>query len=72
MQIDCDSCPVRERHCAECMVTALLQLAPLDLRLDDDERAVVETLAGLGMVSATEAHRATARIEPWNPLRSTG
>ncbi|WP_170226299.1 hypothetical protein [Rudaeicoccus suwonensis] len=54
------------------MVTALLQLAPLELRLDDDERAAVDALAALGMVSAGEAARATARIEPWRPLRSTG
>ncbi len=33
MHIDCDSCPVRERHCADCMVTVLLEMpAPADLR----------------------------------------
>lgn len=72
MLIDCDNCPVRDRRCAECMVTALLQLAPLEQRLDADERRAVDTLAVAGLISAKEALAATARIEPWQPLRSTG
>lgn len=72
MRIDCETCPVRERHCAECMVTALLQLAPLEQRLDTDERRAVDTLASAGLITAHEAVTATARIEPWRPLRSTG
>ncbi|NNG39830.1 hypothetical protein HJ588_11160 [Flexivirga sp. ID2601S] len=72
MQIDCETCPVRERQCAECMVTALLELAPLEQRLDDDERHAVDTLAAAGLITAQEATSATARIEPWDPLRSTG
>jgi len=72
MRIDCDTCPVRDRQCAECMVTALLQLAPLEQRLDSDERRAVDTLASAGLISAHEAVAATARIEPWKPLRSTG
>lgn len=27
MLIECETCPVAERHCGECMVTAMLQLA---------------------------------------------
>ena len=72
MRIDCEACPVRDRHCAECMVTALLQLAPLEQRLDDDERRAVDGLASVGLITAEEATSATARIEPWKPLRSTG
>lgn len=72
LQIDCNSCPVRDRRCAECMVTALLQLAPLEQRLDEDERQVVDTFATLGLITAQEAAGAIARIEPWQPLRSTG
>ncbi|HWC20732.1 MAG TPA: hypothetical protein VG502_00405 [Flexivirga sp.] len=72
MRIDCDTCPVRDRQCAECMVTALLQLAPLEQRLDSDERRAVDTLASAGLISAQEAVSATARLEPWKPLRSTG
>ncbi len=30
MVIDCQSCPVREIHCADCMVTALGRVHPLD------------------------------------------
>lgn len=72
MRIDCETCPARDRHCAECMVTALLQLAPLEQRLDDDERRAVDVLASAGLITAQEAVSATARIEPWDPLRSTG
>lgn len=72
MRIDCETCPVRDRHCAECMVTALLELAPLEQRLDSDERHVVDGLASAGLITAQEAESATARIEPWKPLRSTG
>lgn len=72
MRIDCDSCPARERRCAECMVTALLQLAPLEQRLDADERRAVDALATAGLITTQEAVSATARIEPWDPLRSTG
>jgi hypothetical protein len=72
MRIDCDTCPVQGRQCAECMVTALLQLAPLEQRLDNDERHAVDVLATAGLITAAEAVSATARIEPWRPLRSTG
>ncbi|WP_446663962.1 hypothetical protein [Flexivirga sp. B27] len=72
MRIDCETCPVRDRHCAECMVTALLQLAPLEQRLDADERRAVDGLASVGLITAQEAASASARIEPWKPLRSTG
>ena len=72
MRIDCEACPARDRRCAECMVTALLQLAPLEQRLDDNERHAVDNLASAGLISAREAVSATARIEPWDPLRSTG
>jgi len=54
------------------MVTALLQLAPLEQRLDDDERRAVDVLASAGLITAQEAVSATARSEPWDPLRSTG
>lgn len=72
MRIDCDTCPVRDRKCAECMVTALLELAPLEQRLDNEERYAVDALASAGLITAAEAVSATARIEPWRPLRSTG
>ncbi|RNI24408.1 hypothetical protein [Flexivirga caeni] len=72
MRIDCETCPVRDRQCAECMVTALLQLAPLEQRLDEEERRAVDVLASVGLITAHEAVSATARIEPWDPLRSTG
>lgn len=72
MQIDCETCPVRRRRCDDCMVTALLQLAPLEQRLDDEERRAIDAFAGVGLIGATEAASAVARIEPWDPLRSTG
>lgn len=65
MIIDCQSCPVRELHCDDCMVTALLAPQASMLPLDAAERAAVGRLLGAGLVSANEAATATARREPW-------
>ena len=35
MVIDCQSCPVRETHCGDCMVTALGRVQPLDVQPHD-------------------------------------
>ena len=66
MIIDCQACPVRDIHCDDCMVPALL--APLDsaLPLDRAERAAVTRLVEAGLVSASQAAGAQARREPWS------
>lgn len=65
MIIDCQSCPVRELHCDDCMVTALLAPQGSTLPLDAAERAAVDRLLGAGLVSVQQAVTATARREPW-------
>jgi hypothetical protein len=72
MIIDCHSCPVRDVHCDDCMVTALLApptalLAPqrAELGLDPAERAAVSRFVAAGLVSGQEAASVSARREPW-------
>lgn len=79
MHIDCESCPVRDRHCADCMVTVLLEMpAPrieqdeLGLVLDDRERRGVRALFSVGLISEAELHNARAVREHGEVLRVTG
>jgi hypothetical protein len=65
MIIDCQSCPVRDLHCADCMVTAMLVPQGAELPLDAVERAAVTRFAEAGLVTAHEASSASARREPW-------
>jgi hypothetical protein len=68
MAVECRTCPVRELHCADCMVPVLLSLTEPTARpetsLDAEERAVVTRLVRSGLVDAEEAGRARARLEP--------
>ncbi len=87
MHIECGSCPVRDRHCGDCMVTALLQMpvprtvpGPADQgaeyeqspTLTDRERAALEVLVGAGLVSHAEASKARPVVTRLAGLRSTG
>lgn len=87
MHIECRSCPVRDRHCGDCMVTALLQMPVLrtgpDLidpgaaydqspTLTDRERAGLDVLVGAGLISRAEASKAQPVVTPLQELRSTG
>ena len=65
MIIECQSCPVRDLHCADCMVTALLVPQGSQLPLDASERSAVTRFVEAGLVSAQEATAVTARREPW-------
>ncbi len=65
MIIDCQSCPVRDLHCDDCMVTAFLTPTSAGLPLDAAERLALSRFASAGLVSAQEAGSATARREPW-------
>ena len=74
MLIDCQTCPVRDVHCADCMVTALADIpvgslgaATRGLPLDRAERRAVSVLLTAGLVTADAAH--DARAEPDDDLR---
>ena len=66
LTVECRTCPVRELHCADCMVPVLLDLtAPsvrLDLALDPEERAAVTRLVEVGLVAPETAARARAVV----------
>ncbi len=55
MIIDCQSCEVREIHCADCVVTALLGHEPMvgdsSVDLDYAEQVALSVLAESGLVS---------------------
>lgn len=67
--VACRSCPVRQTHCADCMVTALWQL-PVPERLDDRERGAVDLLVEHGLVSAAGA--AAAHVQDDRVRRVVG
>jgi hypothetical protein len=66
MTVECRTCPVRELHCADCMVPVLLDLtAPsvrLDFALDPEERAAVTRLVEAGLVAPETVARARAAV----------
>lgn len=77
MFVDCESCPVRGHHCADCMVTALTRIPMPALRAVDDavapedsvpldpaERRAASVLLAAGLVDRQEADGARARLEP--------
>lgn len=59
MLVDCQTCPVRELHCADCVVTALTQL-PFPTRNESPERH------HLG-VAGSRNRRDTHHPEPGSP-----
>ncbi|GAA6525753.1 hypothetical protein [Intrasporangium sp. DVR] len=69
MLIDCQTCPVRDVHCADCMVTALGAIpvgAPVvdtGLPLDRAERRAVSVLVAAGLVTHETANAARAEAE---------
>lgn len=77
MLVDCHTCPVRDVHCADCMVTALAAIPmrapevdeslPLEraegLPLDRSERRAVSILIAAGLVTHDEANRARAMTQ---------
>jgi hypothetical protein len=70
--IDCATCPARELHCADCMVTALGRLPEPGVPLDVDERTVVTTLVRAGMLSAEAAATVRARRVPGERVGTEG
>ena len=73
MLIDCQTCPVRDVHCADCMVTALdipvsaPAAATRGLPLDRAELRAVSVLLTAGLVTPEAAH--AARAQPDDDLR---
>lgn len=69
MLIDCQTCPVRDVHCADCMVTALAAIpvgapdADTGLPLDRGERRAVSVLLAAGLVTHETASAARALPE---------
>lgn len=72
MIIDCTTCPVRDLHCDDCMVTTLLAPPSADLPLDDAERSAVTLFVASGLVAPGRVTGLTARREPWDGTRAVG
>jgi hypothetical protein len=86
MLVDCQACPVRDRHCADCMVTALTMIPLPTLRpvggpepltqdaapLDPAERRAASVLLAAGLVGRDEVARAVARVEPRGGRQAVG
>jgi hypothetical protein len=64
--IDCQTCPVRDLHCDDCMVPALLATVDGQLPLDRAERAAVTRFVEAGLVAPETAATVQARREPWS------
>lgn len=76
MVVDCDTCPVREVRCDDCMVPVLrglpvVRLAEGELLLDAAEQRAVERFVARGLVDPEHAATLTARREPWS-VRAVG
>ncbi len=59
MLVDCQTCPVRELHCADCVVTALTQL-PFPTRNESPERQPL----GVATSRGTPVNHAIPGAEP--------
>jgi len=82
MVIDCQTCPVRQVRCDDCIVTALggLPLMRLtdaglhdrELPLDSAERRALDVLVHSGLVNPAHAATVSARPEPWSGVQAVG
>ncbi|MFC7594265.1 hypothetical protein ACFQU3_03015 [Terrabacter sp. GCM10028922] len=75
MLVDCQTCPVRDVHCADCMVTALtaIPMRPgpgvggaddVTAPLDRAERRAVSAFLAAGLVTAATANATRAQLDP--------
>jgi hypothetical protein len=78
MLVDCETCPVRDVQCADCVVTALgipavgaTEPRRAGLPLDRAERRAVSVLLAAGLVDAETAHAARA-VPDRDPVGSRG
>ncbi|WP_404383275.1 hypothetical protein LL946_18295 [Knoellia locipacati] len=76
LTIVCSRCPVRDLHCGDCMVTALLDPQSMglgsDLPLDTDERAAVTACVRAGLVTAESAATVRSQRVPFALGRAVG
>lgn len=77
MHIDCQTCPVRERMCGDCMVAHLFTLEPPRRlpaeapTLDRSERAALDMFVTLGLVDRVDLDDVRIDVDD-RPLRSVG
>ena len=74
MLVDCQTCPVRDVQCADCMVTALTAIplrgeaipgaAEATVPLDRAERRAVSAFLAAGLVTTATANAARAALDP--------
>lgn len=75
MLVDCQTCPVRDVHCADCMVTALTAIPvrpgasvgaddSVTAPLDRAERRAVSAFLAAGLVTTATANDARAQLDP--------
>ncbi len=76
LTILCARCPVRDTHCGDCMVTALIDPASMglddDLPLDLDERAAVTACVRAGLITAETATAVRSQRAPFSIGRAVG
>lgn len=76
LTIVCSRCPVRDLHCGDCMVTAMVDPESMglgsDLPLDTDERAAVTACVRAGLITAESAASVRAQRAPFHIGRAVG
>jgi len=82
MVIDCQTCPVRQVRCDDCIVTALgglplIRLTDAGLRdrelpLDPAERRALDVMVNAGLVGRAHAATVSARRELWSGVQAVG
>lgn len=76
LTILCSRCPVRDLHCGDCMVTAMVDPAAMglgsELPLDADERAAVTACVRAGLISAEAAATVRSERVPFDVGRAVG
>ncbi|HET7475865.1 MAG TPA: hypothetical protein VFJ97_07555 [Dermatophilaceae bacterium] len=72
MIIDCATCPVRGKRCADCVVGVLYDPRPAMVPPDAAERRALAALVAASMVTAEYAATVQARRQPWNGARAVG
>ena len=76
LTIHCARCPVRDIHCGDCMVTALIDPDSMgldhELPLDLDERAAVTACVRAGLITAEAAATVRSQRVPFAIGRAVG
>jgi hypothetical protein len=73
--IDCDACAMRGPGCQDCVVTVVLGLSAErsgGLRIDDDEKAALDALAGSGLVPPLRLVHAVSSVDPDTVVETRG